>query len=92
MDRDRGRRAVATLLTVGIGDVPTVAELFGAFEVADLLDQSGDLGFVADGRLGALRIGELTDPGDEAVSLSAGLAVRDASPNARDDIGGDAHG
>ncbi len=73
---------MATLLTVGVGDVAAVAEFFGAFEVADVLDEGRDLCFVADGGFDALGVSEFTDSGDEAASLSAGLAVGDASSNA----------
>ena len=83
---------MATLLMVGVGDVAAVAEFFGAFKVADLLDKGCDFGFVADRRVGELRVGELADFADEVVSLSACLAVQDAIPDARDDVGGEVHG
>ncbi len=79
------------MLTVGLGDVAAVAELFSALEVPDFLDEGSDLGFVADGGVSALGVGEFADSGDEVVSLSAGLAIRDAGSDARDDVSGDAH-
>lgn len=74
-----------TGLLLAFGNLSAATEFLHTLEVPDLFNESFDLCVVADGRIDALRIGQLADPCDQFLPVSTGPALSQPCSNLRID-------